>query len=373
MTAPNGTTLEGSIRELGLHEVCQLLGATRKSGVLAIRAPLQGVAAEIVFHLGSVTDADTWPVHATTAPQARPDGVRGAPDRQCLETRVLELLTWSDGAFRFVAHEAAKVVVNGPRLSIEPLLVMAAERAEIWERLADRLEGAHAVPAFVEGDVDASRLPELRLAPREWEVLTRVDGVRDLAELASALGRELLEVAQLVHGLIGKGLLSIGRSGAALRRHATPPSNAAVNDAEDGDLWIPGDDQDAIFDPVCNRVVTPNGLPRLRTPSMSPASQDGGRGAVASPAHRPSSMREADATLLSSTDPAVLCREGDEAARRGDLTGAYSLWESALRLYALPGGGRSMGVNQQRVREAMALAARLQALLSHSPPVAPEN
>jgi hypothetical protein len=363
------SSLEGSIRELGLHEVCQLLGATRKSGVLSIRAPLQGAAAEIVFQHGGVTDAVTWPADSTASSAARSTTTRSATNARDLEERVLDLLTWADGVFRFAAIDAAAATGIGVRLAIEPLLVEAAQRAEMWERVADRVPSARAIPAFV--DVDTTRLPQLRLAPQEWEVLTRVDGQRDIAALAAVLGRELLEIVGLVHGLIGTGLLMIKQDGAAPRRHATPPSNAAIQDVDDADLWIPGNDSDAIFDPVRTRVVTPDGLPRMRTPAMSFPSHDSRIDTVASHAHRPSSMREADATLLSATDPELLCREGDDAARRGDLPGAYTLWESSLRLNALGGGGA--GVNVQRVREVMSLAARLHALLQPAQSDALEN
>jgi hypothetical protein len=51
-----------------------------------------------------------------------------------------------------------------------------------------------------------------------------------------------------------------------------------------------------------------------------------------------------------------LCRLGDEAARRGDFANAMTHWDAALRL-------PEPFVDAERVREAMALTARLHALL----------
>jgi hypothetical protein len=55
-------------------------------------------------------------------------------------------------------------------------------------------------------------------------------------------------------------------------------------------------------------------------------------------------------------DGLMMCQQGDELARAGDLAGAMAHWNAALRAPApLP--------NAERVREAVALAARLHALL----------
>jgi hypothetical protein len=53
----------------------------------------------------------------------------------------------------------------------------------------------------------------------------------------------------------------------------------------------------------------------------------------------------------------ALCQQGDALARAGDLVGAMAHWNAALRAtLPLP--------TAERVRESVALAARLHALLS---------
>ncbi|MES2524919.1 MAG: DUF4388 domain-containing protein [Gemmatimonadota bacterium] len=369
-------SLEGRIRELGLHEVCQLLGLSRKTGVLKIRAALQGTAAEIAFFHGAITDAAVW-----TIDPARADGARSderpvpanalAPVRATVQGVVLDLLGWTDGEFRFVAADPATLPSPTVRIPIEPVLVEAAQRAEVWQRVADRIPGPRAVPAFVE--VEAQQLSLLRLVPQEWEILTRVDGQRDLAQLAHVLGRDLLEIVEIVHRLIGAGLLALRDGAPAPRRHATPPSIAAVEEVDEHDLWIPGDDRDVVFDPIRTGVFTPEGLPRLRTPLAGAAiqarrepSHDSDPGGVASQRDDTSSPWTADALLPSSEDPMWLCQRGDDAARRGDLAGALAYWSGALRSNALPSNGAGT-VNADRIREAIALAVRLHALLETSP------
>lgn len=359
-------SLEGRIRELGLHEVCQLLGLSRKTGRLHVRAPLHALAAEIVLLHGSVVDAATWIVRDNERPGAiamRPASpAPTAADTRRIQACVLDVIAWTDGDFRFVAAEPSEFASAALRLPIEPVLVEAAQRAEVWERVLDRIPGPRAIAAFV--DVEPQQLPLLRLIPQEWEILTRVDGKRDLTTLASVLGRDLLDVVQIVHRLIGAGLLTVREGERAPRRHDTPPAQPAVSDP---DLWIPEDNADAIFDPVSAGMTNPEGLPRLRTPYAPSAAI-----AVASPVREPSSPQQEHAPADVDVDALTLCRMGDEAARRGDLASALAHWTGALRPDAVPANGRH-GLDADRIREAIALAARLHALLHPSTHDAPET
>ncbi len=364
-------SLEGRLRELGLPEVLQLLGLSRKSGRLVLHAPLQGRAAFVQLTNGAITDAAQWRINAVHADQA--PGARGLAfgenASKAVESCVLDLVRWRDGEFRFnpdVVGDSSAV-----RLVVEMLLMESAQHAERWERLGDRLTDAHAVPAFV--DVEPQQLPLLRLVPQEWEILTRVDGQRDLTELATVLGREVLDVAEIVHGLIGSGLLTLRESERAPRRFSTPPSGNAVPGAPGAvsregpsrDLWIPSHDEsnvidaeivddDSIFDPIEVGVLTPEGLPqrfvataRVNTVATAPA--------------EPSLLRGDAVGNASDWDAATWCSHGDDAARRGDLSGALQYWSAALRSDAAM-------AEADRIREAIALAARLHALLHPAAP-----
>lgn len=357
-------SLEGRLRELGLAEVLQLLSLSRKSGTLHLEAALQGRTAAVQFQQGSVVNASIWNEYVEPTPLLP----RAAEDAREVEAILLDLLLWRDGAFRFApAHESAPTSAS-IRLGVEPLLMEAAQRAEVWERIADRVPHSRVVPAFV--DVEPQQLPLLRLAPAQWEILTRVDGQRDLLALADALGRDLLEVAEQVHGLIGAGLLTLREGQAAPRRNPTPPAMAAIPapDGHDiaGDLWIPTashtrhssatpfdssavQDDDSLFDPVLMGVISPEGMPRRRTPWMASPP-------VASRAAEPSLPRGETAGTAPRADAIALCRLGDEAARRGDFADAMVHWQAAL---GLP----EPFADADRVREAIALTARLHALL----------
>ncbi len=355
-------SLEGRLRDLRPLELCQLLSSSRKSGVLLVRAPLHARAMETRFVDGAVVAASQWPLHRLPSGALEPGAQQDAATPRAIADAVLDLLTWREGDFRFVAATGTDRAPSTLRVALEPLLVEAMQRADVWERVADRVAGPRVIPTFV--DVDPQQLPLLRLSPQAWEALTRVDGQRDLAALADALGRDVLDVAQIIHSLIGAGLLTVRDAGTVPRRHPTPPaqSRALAADREGvqvGDLWIPptsdlvaGDPTvaaDSIFDPVTAGVTSAEWHEVSHgwlTAEISVASTSGdpskgtGQAGAVDPSKR-------------------LAARGDAAARRGDLPEALTLWSAALRSAELAG-------DADRIREAIALAARLHALLHPS-------
>ena len=47
----------------------------------------------------------------------------------------------------------------------------------------------------------------LDLLPHEWEVLTMIDGERDLRAIAASLGRDEFEIAKIAYGLVTTGVI----------------------------------------------------------------------------------------------------------------------------------------------------------------------
>lgn len=351
-------SLEGRLRDLSLTEVLQLLSLGRKSGSLHCHAPLQGRHARLVFSHGAIVDAVVTG-SAIGMLDARPN--RRAEDTKAVEDAVLDVLLWRDGTFRFAAGEMP-ATLPGIRLAVEPILIEGAQRAEVWGRIEARVPHARVIPAFV--DIEPQQLPLLRLTPPQWEILTGVDGERDLMTLAASMQRELSEVAELVHDLIGAGLLTLREGLAVPRRNPTPPAvpafipppvlapdhqSAAEASGEDDGL------EDSLFDPLtldigsAYHVTSHVTVPRHTPPATSAAP-------VALAPAEPSISRAQDGADISAMDGPMLGRHGDQLARRGDLAGALAYWNAALRA-PVP------VADAERIREAVALAARLHALL----------
>jgi hypothetical protein len=194
--------IEGSLREVALADVLQLLEMGRKSGILRITDAVSGRHAHITLVDGRIRDA------------ASSDG----PPLDTRETAI-ELLGWSSG--RFAVEPLAEEPVRrrgarpAPTIGVDSVLMEAARRADEWARLVDRVPGAHAVPRLA--DPDAAAAP-VALAPEEWEVLAYANGWSDLREIAARSGRDVLTVARAVHRLVCEGFLVIGSAGEAVPR-----------------------------------------------------------------------------------------------------------------------------------------------------------
>jgi hypothetical protein len=339
--------IEGRLRDLGLTDVLQLLSGGRKSGTLHCDAPLLGRRLRLGFLHGQIVEAV---IDDASAGVSRPVAAEE------MGAVVHQGLRWRDGSFRFAPSEMPSA--SSPvRLAVEPLLMDGALQAEVWSRIEARVPHARVVPMFI--DVEPQQLPLLRLSPQQWEILTHIDGERDLTAIAEIMGRELTDVAEWVHDLIVAGLLMLREASPAPRRNPTPPVSPVVAGADD--LWIPGGgadeaaddfgdglDEDAVFDPVQWGVLTADGMPRRSTPWPPPR--------VAPPLPDPSfDQRELAGAAEGQNGPA-LQRLGDDCARRGDLPSAITHWAAALDA-TVP------VADANRVREAISLATRLHALL----------
>jgi hypothetical protein len=65
----------------------------------------------------------------------------------------------------------------------------------------------------------------LDLLPHEWQVLTMIDGERDLRTIAAALARTEFEIAKIAYGLATTGIISL-----RVPARATPEPSARESD-----------------------------------------------------------------------------------------------------------------------------------------------
>jgi hypothetical protein len=210
--------IEGPLRELGIHDVFQLLDLSRKTGVLRVSSKLREDEGVVFFASGRVVQATI-----RSKPQSIEAGVlsqREADRQRRLQIQhvVFELMSWSEGFFSFEDRPLAEMSVDsGVAVSTESLLMEGARRIDEWSRIADVVPNVEVVLelAPVETDREGAMLD---LLPHEWQVLTMIDGVRDLRGIAAALPRDEFDVAKIAYGLATTGVITV-RS----------PSRAAVD------------------------------------------------------------------------------------------------------------------------------------------------
>ncbi|HLA90863.1 MAG TPA: DUF4388 domain-containing protein [Gemmatimonadaceae bacterium] len=288
--------IEGPLRELGIHDVFQLLDLSRKTGRLVVTSELRDnegtvffergrvVAAtirsnphrmgDVLLRSGKVSEGDI--ARARVAQSELGDRRRlgeillemGAItpkelERQVraqIEADVFELLSWREGFFRFEEGLAGEHELGRVNISTESLLMEGARRIDEWSRIADRVPSLAAVPQLA--PVQGEEAPQLDLLPFEWEVLARIDGEHDLRFIASQVDRSDFDVAKVVYGLVSTGVVELTMpvtharvSGPRSSQRTVappapmpsvePPTNEQVDDLERGFLAVQRGDFDS--------------------------------------------------------------------------------------------------------------------------------
>jgi len=239
--------IEGPLRELGIHDVFQLLDLSRKTGVLRVASELRDDEGVVYFDSGKVVHAhvrskavpleltllQSGKISKDDLESARASRTNGRADadlvdllveggavtskeierqlRMQIEGVVFELMSWREGFFSFEERAATELVHTREariRVSTESLLMEGARRIDEWSRIADKVPSLAVVPVLapVRDDGEASQLD---LLPPEWEVLSMIDGSRDLRAIAGSLGRPEFDIARVVYGLVTTGVVEV--------------------------------------------------------------------------------------------------------------------------------------------------------------------
>lgn len=235
--------IEGPLRELGIHDVFQLLDLSRKSGSLTVISELRDNAGTVLFENGKIIAASirsnphrigdllVRSGRLTDAELASARGMQEQGDRRRLgeilvaldlvttkeiqrqmrlqvEAVVFELMSWREGFFRFEEGLDEEMLLEaGIPLSTESLLMEGARRIDEWSRIVDRVPNLSVIPEL--SPVDEEHPAQLDLLPTEWQVLSMIDGSNDLREIATAVAMSEFEVAKIVYGMVSTGVVML--------------------------------------------------------------------------------------------------------------------------------------------------------------------
>lgn len=256
--------IEGPLRELGIHDVFQLLDLSRKTGMLRVSSKLREDEGVVYFDGGRVVHASVRSksvpmelvlVEAGRITQADLDRARAAADptspsvvdsllrngavtvrelerhlRLQIESVVFELMSWREGFFSFEERPREEMPHDSRiAVSTESLLMEGARRIDEWSRIADLVPNVDVVPELAPVDEQHDGGATLDLLPHEWQVLTMIDGERDLRTIAALLSRDEFETAKIAYGLATTGVLGIRKTPqrTPTRPAASPPAEAA--------------------------------------------------------------------------------------------------------------------------------------------------
>jgi hypothetical protein len=374
--------IEGPLRELGIHDVFQLLDLSRKTGVLRVTSELRDNEGRVYFDNGRVLYATirsnphplgTLLIRAGKITEADLERARGEQslrgpgprlgeilvesgaitqrelERQVrfqIEAVVFELMSWREGFFSFEEGDVGAVPAEATvRVSTESLLMEGARRIDEWSRIADKVPHLGVIPVLAQVHDDHPSL--LDLLPNEWEVLSAIDGQRDLRAIAQLLARSDFDIAKIAYGLVSTGVVEL-RTPARISMSAALPFEDALPFVEQANAALAaGDAEAALGHARAALAADPNNAEAHLAAGR--ALSRVGRHADASDALR----RAAQADPL---NPHVQLELGYAAARRGELSTAQSAWEHYLRaLPHTPHAGRARAALEAARRLASAL------------------
>jgi tetratricopeptide (TPR) repeat protein len=372
--------IEGPLRELGIHDVFQLLDLSRKTGSLTVTSALRDNHGTVLFDRGSVvfasirtnphplgelllragriTDGDLTRAREL---QARGDHRKlgeilvsiGAINRKELERHVrfqveeviFELMSWREGYFSFEEQATVEAPTEADiRISTESLLMEAARRIDEWSRIESKVAHLGMVPVLASVSEDHPTL--LDLLPNEWEVLAEIDGGRDLRDIATRLARSEFDVAKIVYGLVATGVVEL-RQPKGTKAPVDGSEEAAPHVMRALAALRSGAVQDALT--AARQALASD--PHSAEARLALARSLGRLGRHGDAAEELRRALQHDAL-----HPDIHLELGYSAAWRGEYEDALAAWERYLRM-------APDATDAGRVREAAETAGRLRTLL----------
>jgi tetratricopeptide (TPR) repeat protein len=264
--------IEGPLKELGIHDVFQLLDLSRKTGVLRVSSELRQNAGTVVFTQGSVVSAEirsnphplgsvllsAGKITQEDLTRARDMQKAGDPRRlgevlveigavsrrelarqvrAQVEEVIFELRSWSEGYFSFEEGAAAEGAEADVRITTEALMMEGARRIDEWSQIQQRIPHLGIIPRLAAG----TGAGMIDLLPEEWEVLAAMDGERDVRLVAEALGRSEFDVAKTLFGLASAGVVILEAPAPSSAPGAGPGRELAILIARTEDRLASGD------------------------------------------------------------------------------------------------------------------------------------
>jgi len=174
--------LQGSLADISLPDVIQLVSVSGKTGVFTLSS--EGVDGKIFLKDGQIADATAGKLSGDLA--------------------VYEMASWRKGQFIFTANiEPARVTVTKSNTN---LMMEAARRLDEFRVLQRKIPSMDAIPFFLPRNPGQD---QITLSPQEWAVVTKVDGQLSIKQLENATGLPAFDVCKVLYGLVTSGLISI--------------------------------------------------------------------------------------------------------------------------------------------------------------------
>ena len=233
-------TIQSSIKELGLFDLFQVLHINKKTGRLIVTEGPEGKEAQVIFRGGDTCFAvihdrvprtisalladwgvidegsiarveNALPKYPTLIDCLEGEHIaaRGHLENflaNCIRDCVYDIFKWDRGECRFIEEEIDQrrdIVIP---LNTENLILEGARRIDEWSNISGKVPSRHSIFKLSAVVQEGQRL---NLKPREWEILSLIDGKRSVKEVNDAVSGDLFSTSKLIYGLVVMGVIEL--------------------------------------------------------------------------------------------------------------------------------------------------------------------
>ena len=226
-------TIQSTIKEIGLFDLFQILHLHRKTGRLNVKSAGDNKEAKVIFKDGAVVLASIYEKTPKSIEELLSewgvldiessskilkkmkkydtlidaiDGEGITPKKHAehfiasrVRDTVFEILKWDAGEYRFDEEKLIEKTEVLVALNTENLILEGARRIDEWSNIRSKVPSKHAVFRFCTENQEDH---QLNLKPKEWEILSLIDGQRTVKEVTEAVSGDLFTTSKLIYGLV---------------------------------------------------------------------------------------------------------------------------------------------------------------------------
>jgi hypothetical protein len=175
--------LAGDLQDFEITDVFQLIQLGQKDGVLSIQTANDS---GVVYFKKAIV------IHAQT------NTIQGEP---AIDT----ILSWKKG--RFIFNPDEETHLHTVDLPIQQVILDAARRIDELQRIQKLIPSFDVVVEIIE--VPHPGIDRIQLNPREWKVLSFVDGTMSIKQISQKANIPEFETAKIFYGMISSGLVKV--------------------------------------------------------------------------------------------------------------------------------------------------------------------
>lgn len=178
---------DGSIEEISLFDIFQLLSLSQKTGALTVDS--EDWKVRIFFRKGKIIGVK------------KGDFIKLKEEAKEI---IFAILDSDRGRFSFNNGENPGIENENFSLKVDNLILEASRRIDELEKIKEDLPTEKTVIMLSPKAADAENLD---LNTKDWEIISYVDGIRSVGEIIAIIGNEY-ETRKHIYGLVKTGLLT---------------------------------------------------------------------------------------------------------------------------------------------------------------------